>query len=125
MTGAAAFKFDLDALARSIEARKQEERARRASMRLPEATTEDGVVFRYIPVNRRDGAQGNLCDDDWVFVCSCRHVGVILCEASGHSDEACEVRASRMRALGWKSDDGFAWRCPDCVTVWKIIEGEG
>ncbi len=112
--------FDLEALARSIEARKEFERQRRAAMQLPEAVTAGGTVFRYIPVKRDDNVNG--CDTDWVFMCSCRHVAVILCEASALTDNA---RAARMRALGWAepSGDRYLWRCPDCIAVWKILNG--
>lgn len=110
--------FDLEALARSIEERDEGERRRRAAMQLPEATTVSGQVFRYIPLRRGDQAHG--CSDDYVFMCRCQFVAVILTEASKLTDNA---RAARMHALGWKptDDGGVIWRCPDCVALWEIL----
>jgi hypothetical protein len=108
----------LETLARSIKARGDDERLRRASMRLPEATTADGTVFHYIPLGPDQQAQG--CSDDWVFGCSCRHVWVILIGAKDLTEDA---RAERLRALGWELPEGAAlWRCPDCVAVWAIVK---
>jgi hypothetical protein len=110
-------EFDLDAFARSMQERAEGERQRRAAMRLPEATTAGGAVFRYIPLKAGDQVQG--CPDDWVFACGCHHVFVLLIEARDLTGNA---RAARMRALGWEpAGDGALWRCPDCVAVWKIV----
>lgn len=113
--------IDLNALVRSIEARAEGERRRRAAIQLPEATTAGGTVFRYIPIHRdRDNGAHDGCPDDFVFVCSCQHVAVVLVEACALSDNA---REARMRAIGWELLEGSSiWRCPDCIAVWAIVK---